>query len=133
MDIFNEKIADRYPPSRPWDDKIETKPGFKPKSIKAYNLNQEELKLQEEFIKDNLEKGYIRPSQSPMASPFFFVSKKDSKQLRPTQDYWYRVKFQPYCNLYMFFPRNSTNLIPVYVILEDKISVLQFTPGEYVQ
>jgi len=57
--------------------------------MKAYNLTQEELKLQEEFIKDNLEKGYIRPSQSHMASPFFFVSRKDSKQLRPTQDYRY--------------------------------------------
>ena len=35
-----------------------------------------------------LEKGYIRPSQSPMASPFFFVNKKDGK-LRPCQDYRY--------------------------------------------
>src|SRR6266436_1479749 len=33
-----------------------------------------------------MEKGYIRPSQSPMASPFFFGDKKDGK-LRPCQDY----------------------------------------------
>jgi hypothetical protein len=32
------------------------------------------------------EKGYIRPSKSPYASPFFFVRKKDGK-LRPVQDY----------------------------------------------
>jgi len=25
------------------------------------------------FLAENLKKGYIRPSQSPMASPFFFV------------------------------------------------------------
>jgi hypothetical protein len=31
----------------------------------------------DKFLKENLEKGYIRPSQSPMASPFFFVDKKD--------------------------------------------------------
>jgi len=68
--------------------KIETKPGFEPKSMKAYNLNQEELKLQEEFRQDNLKKGYIRPSKSPMESPFFFVSKKDGKH-QPTQDYRY--------------------------------------------
>jgi Reverse transcriptase (RNA-dependent DNA polymerase) len=42
----------------------------------------------DKFLKENLEKGYIRPSQSPMASPFFFVSKKDGK-LRPCQDYRY--------------------------------------------
>ena len=35
-----------------------------------------------------MEKGYIRPSQSPMASPFFYVKKKDGK-LRPCQGYRY--------------------------------------------
>jgi hypothetical protein len=39
-----------------------------------------------EWIKDNEEKGYIRKSKSPVASPFFFVGKADGK-LRPTQDY----------------------------------------------
>src|SRR6266481_6967016 len=47
---------------------------------------QEHLKL-EEFIHDNQSKGYIQPSKSPNASPFFFVSKKDSRKLRPCQDY----------------------------------------------
>ena len=32
--------------------------------------------------------GWIRPSKSPQASPFFFVKKKDGK-LRPVQDYHY--------------------------------------------
>ena len=40
------------------------------------------------WIKEILEKGYIQPSQSPMASPFFYVKKKDGK-LRPCQDYRY--------------------------------------------
>jgi len=43
----------------------------------------------DKFLKENLEKGYIRPSQSPMASPFFFVSKKDAGKLRPCQGYRY--------------------------------------------
>jgi hypothetical protein len=38
----------------------------------------EQLEL-DKFLKENLKKGYIWPSQSPMASPFFFVSKKDGK------------------------------------------------------
>jgi hypothetical protein len=33
-----------------------------------------------------LETGRIQPSKSPMASPFFFVKKKD-RTLRPVQDY----------------------------------------------
>src|SRR5258705_3664790 len=33
-----------------------------------------------------LARGYIRPSQSPFASPFFFIKKKDGK-LHPVQDY----------------------------------------------
>jgi len=45
--------------------------------------------MQEEFIKKNLKKGYIRPSKSPMASPFFFITKKKKRKTRPTQDYRY--------------------------------------------
>ena len=39
------------------------------------------------YIKDNLEKGYIRPSKLQYSSPFFFVGKKDGK-LHPVVDYW---------------------------------------------
>ena len=44
---------------------------------------QEEL---DRFIKENVEKGYIVPSKSPMSSPVFFIKKKDGK-LRLIQDY----------------------------------------------
>jgi hypothetical protein len=50
------------------------KKGFEPKS----KLQSHQIKL-DKFLKENLEKGYIRPSQLPMVSPFFFVSKKDGK------------------------------------------------------
>ena len=53
-----------------------------------YNLTPEEQTELDKFLKENLEKGYLRPSQSPMASPFFFVGKKDPG-LRPCQDYRY--------------------------------------------
>jgi hypothetical protein len=88
LDVFSEEKAARFPESRPWDHKIEMKDTFVPKSFKTYNLTpQEQIEL-DKFLKENLEKGYIRPSQSPMASPFFFVDKKDGK-LRPCQDYRY--------------------------------------------
>ena len=64
------------------------KEGFEPKSFKNYNLTPEEQVELDVFLKEILEKGHIRPSQSPMASSFFFVNKKDGK-LRPCQDYRY--------------------------------------------
>jgi hypothetical protein len=92
LDVFDEEKANRFPEERSWDHEIEMKEGFEPKSYKSYNLTPEEQVEQDKFIKENLEKGYIRPSQSPMASPFFFVKKKDGK-LRPCQDYRYLNDF----------------------------------------
>ena len=88
LDIFSKEKAHRFPELRPWDHKIKIKEGFKLKSFKNYNLTPAEQLELDKFLKENLEKGYIRPSQSPMASPFFFVDKKDGK-LRPGQDYRY--------------------------------------------
>jgi transposase InsO family protein len=88
LNVFDEQKAGRFPESRIWDHKIEMKPDFVPKSFKTYNLTPAEQLELDNFLKENLEKGYIRPSQSPMASPFFFVNKKDGK-LRPCQDYRY--------------------------------------------
>src|ERR1700733_5613758 len=44
---------------------------------------QEEL---DRFLDDHLRKGYIVPSKSPIASPVFFIKKKDGR-LRLVQDY----------------------------------------------
>ena len=88
LDIFSEEKAHRFPEPQPWDHKIEMKEGFEPKSFKNYNLTPAEQIELDKFLKENLEKGYIRPSQSPMASPFLFVNKKDGK-LWPCQDYQY--------------------------------------------
>ena len=84
--IFDEKRASQFPDKRPWDHKIDMKPDFEPKLFKNYNLPPAEQIELDNFLKENLEKGYIRKSKSPMASPFFFVKKKDRK-LRPCQDY----------------------------------------------
>ena len=79
LDVFSEEKAALFPEPWTWDHKIEMKETFVPKFFKRYNLTpQEQIEL-DKFLKDNLDKGYIRPSQSPMASPFFFVDKMDSK------------------------------------------------------
>jgi hypothetical protein len=53
---------------------------------KIYPLTLVEQGKLEDYIKENLEKGYIRPSKSQYSSPFFFVGKKDGKS-RPVIDY----------------------------------------------
>jgi Reverse transcriptase (RNA-dependent DNA polymerase) len=88
LDIFSKRKAHHFPKSRHWDHKIKIKEGFEPKSFKNYNLTPAEQIELDKFLKENLEKGYIWPSQWPIASPFFFVSKRDGK-LRPCQDYRY--------------------------------------------
>ena len=78
LDIFQEEV-ERFPKAQSWDHAIDMKPGFEPRSFKSYNLTPEEREQQEEFIRENLKKGYIRPLKSPMASPFFFISKKEGR------------------------------------------------------
>ena len=59
-----------------------------PKKGKIYPLSRVEREEVQEFVKDQLRKGYIRPLKSPQTSLVFFVSKKDEKK-RMVQDYQY--------------------------------------------
>ena len=85
--VFSEEESHQYPPKRVWDHAIELKEGA-PNAVdcKVYPLNQTEDASLQELIKTELQKGYIRISKSPFASPFFFIRKKDGK-LQPVQDY----------------------------------------------
>jgi hypothetical protein len=85
--LFSNEESARFPPSRPWDHAIDFKPGA-PEALpcKVYPMTQEEDKGLLKFLREQEAKGYIRPSISPYASPFFFIQKKDGK-LRPVQDY----------------------------------------------
>ena len=59
-----------------------------PKKGKIYPLSRVKREEVQEFIKNQLRKGYIRPLKSLQTSPVFFVPKKDGKK-RMVQDYWY--------------------------------------------
>ena len=87
LKVFDETAANRFPPTRPWDHAIDLKEDFIPSDCKIYPLSPKERNSLDEWIKDDLAKGYIRPSKSPQASPVFFVEKKDKNELRPVQDY----------------------------------------------
>jgi len=85
--VFEKKASERFPVKKPWDHAIDLKPDFVSKDCKIYPMSPREQEKLDEFINENLCKKYIRPSKSPQASPFFFISKKDSGKLRPCQDY----------------------------------------------
>ena len=87
IQVFSEEASKCFPEPRIWDHAIKLKPGA-PSSIprKVYQLSQDEQKALLKFIQEQQEKGYIHPSKSPYAAPFFFIKKKDSK-LCPVQDY----------------------------------------------
>ena len=87
LSVFSEEASHRFPEPHIWDHAIKLKPGA-PMSIpgKVYQLTQDKQKALLEFIWEQQAKGYICPSKSPYATPFFFIKKKDSK-LQPVQDY----------------------------------------------
>jgi hypothetical protein len=78
--LFSDEAADRFPPSREWDHAIDLKPGA-PDALdcKVYPMTRTEDTALKKFLDEMVAKGYIRPSKSPYASPFFFVKKKDGK------------------------------------------------------
>jgi len=59
-----------------------------PRKRKVYLLSREKKEEVREFIKEQLRKGYIRPSKLLQTVLVFFVGKKDGKK-RMVQDYWY--------------------------------------------
>jgi hypothetical protein len=85
-DVFSKESFDELPQRKPWDHAIELKPGSEPHTSKVYPLAPNEQAQLDEFLAENLKSGRIRPSKSPMASPVFFVKKKDGS-LRLVQDY----------------------------------------------
>ena len=84
--VFSKESFDELPDRKPWDHAIELKPGSEPHRCKIYPLSPNEQAELDAFLDENLKSGRIKPSKSPMASPVFFVKKKDGS-LRLVQDY----------------------------------------------
>jgi len=55
-----------------------------------YLLLREKRGEMHKFIKEQLRKGYIRPSKSSQIAPVFFVGKKNGKK-RMVRKEWYRT------------------------------------------
>jgi hypothetical protein len=85
-DDFANESFDALPVRKVWDHAIELEPGSKPTNCKVYPLSPKEQLELDVFLKENLRTGRICPSKSPMASPVFFIKKKDGS-LPLIQDY----------------------------------------------
>jgi Retroviral aspartyl protease len=85
--VFTKDSFNTLPDKCTWDHAINLKDNVDPiLDCKIYPLEpgeQDELNV---FLEENLSSGRIRLSQSKIASPFFFIKKKDGR-LRPVQDY----------------------------------------------
>ena len=86
--VFGKKQSERMPTRKQWGHAIEVKEGFTPRKGKVYPLSREEREEVREFMKEQLRKGYIRPSKSLQTVLVFCVGKKDGKK-RMVQDYRY--------------------------------------------
>jgi len=84
--VFEKVESERMPTRKIWDHAIDLKETFKPRKGKIYPLFKNEREEVQNFVEDQLRKGYIRPSKSPQTSPVFFVGKKNRSK-RIVMDY----------------------------------------------
>ena len=85
-DVFAKESFDTLLERKPWDHAIKLEPGSKPTNCKVYPLSPREQAELDAFLQENLCTRRICPSKSPMASPVFFIKKKDGS-LWLVQDY----------------------------------------------
>jgi hypothetical protein len=85
--VFSEVDSHRFPQYRPWDHAINLKSDA-PETLKSkvYPISHNKQGALDKFIEEQLAKGYIVPSKSPMASSVFFIKKKNG-ELQLIQDY----------------------------------------------
>jgi len=76
--VFSKHKSERMPLQKPYDHTIDFIEDAKfPKPAKVYLLSLAEKNSLDTWIDEELRKGYIYPSTSPIAAPFFFVKKHD--------------------------------------------------------
>jgi len=84
--VFGKVESERMPKRKIWDHAIDLKKTFKLRKGRIYPLSKNEREEVQNFVEDQLRKGYIRPSKSPQTLPVFFVGKKDGSK-RMVMDY----------------------------------------------
>lgn len=83
---FSKKEANTLPEHRSHDHKIKLQSTPELRQAPLYKMNERELEATRTYLMDNLQKGFIEPSDSPFSSPVLFV-KKSNGDLRFCVDY----------------------------------------------
>jgi hypothetical protein len=75
---FLKKAVDTLPQPQPFDHKLRFN-GLEPliTLVHLYRMSTPELEKIQEYLVENLRKGFIKPSDSAYSSPVLFVKKKD--------------------------------------------------------
>jgi len=108
--VFGKVESERMPKRKIWDHAIDLKKTFKLRKRRIYPLSKNEREEVQNFVEDQLRKGYIRPLKSPQMSPVFVVGKKNGSK-RMVMDY---------CNLNDQTIKNNY-LLPLITELIDNI------------
>jgi len=74
-DCFSKAASDKLPPHRSYDHKIEIESGASLGHGPLYSQSTAELQAVKDYLLENLDKGFIEPSQAPFSSPVLFVKK----------------------------------------------------------
>jgi hypothetical protein len=86
-EVFSKQKAHELAPHRgPLDHHIHLEKDSKPVFGPIYNLSETELQVLKQYIEENLQRNFIRPSTSPFGAPVLFVKKPDGS-LRLCVDY----------------------------------------------
>ena len=78
--MFGKVESERIPTRKVWDHAIDLKEMFKLWKGRIYPLSKNKREEVQNFVEDQLRKGYIRLSKSPQTSPVFFVGKKNGSK-----------------------------------------------------
>jgi len=70
--VFGKVESERMPTRKVWDYAIDLKETFVPQKGRIYLLSKNEREEIQNFVEDQLRKGYIRPTKSPQTSLVFW-------------------------------------------------------------
>jgi hypothetical protein len=77
LNMFSKEASNILPPAQPYDHKIELITESSTGYCLLYKMSLEELEAAKQYIQENLDKGFIVPSQAPFASLILMVRKHD--------------------------------------------------------
>ena len=115
--VFGKVESERMPTRKIWDHAIDLKETFKPQKGRIYLLSKNKREEVQNFVNDQLRKGYIRLSKSPQTSPVFFVGKKDRSKKMVID----------YCNLNDQTVKNNYLLLLITDLIDNMGSKRVFT------